>query len=106
MTEYASYEDIIEKAVNDNEEDFTTSTGLLVRVRGLTRAEHLWSSNANDDRLELEARVISKGMVEPKLSREQVKNWQAKGNSKSVSEISEKIGNLSGFFEGADKSSL
>lgn len=103
--QYASFDDIIAKVTQDNEEDFTTSYGLTVRLRGLTRAEHLWSGKT-DDRTEMEVRVLTKGLVKPKLTVPQIKEWQSSGSSKSVSEITNRIGELSGLIEGAEKSDL
>ncbi len=48
--------------------------------------------------------MLTKGIVQPKLTREQIKQWQNVGISESVGEISTKIGELSGLYEDADKS--
>jgi hypothetical protein len=106
MTEYASADDLLAETAEDCAEDFTLSSGKVVRVRGLTRAEHLWVGKGTEDPAEIEARMVSKGLVTPAMSISKVKQWQNTGRSGAVSEISDKIGKLSGFNEGADKSNV
>ncbi len=104
--EYATFEDLMSCDISDSAEDFTLSNGMKVRVRGLTRGEHLWAGKANDDPEEMEVRALSKGLIHPKLSREQVQRWQKSARSSLVREITDKISELTGQSEGADKSDL
>lgn len=104
MTEYANVDDLV--APVDTAEDFTLSSGKVVRLRGLTRAEHLWVGKGTDDPAEIEARMLSKAFVEPRMTIEQVKAWQKNGVSKIVSEVSDRVQKLSGFDEGAAKSDV
>lgn len=104
MTEYASEDDLLAETADNAAADFTLSSGKVVRLRGLTRAEHLWVGKGTDDPAEIEARMLSKALISPALTLAKVKQWQAVGSSKVVSEISEKIQELSGFGQGAAKS--
>lgn len=104
MTEYASEDDLLAETAEGGAEDFTLSSGKVVRVRGLTRAEHLWVGKGTEDQAEMEARMLSKGLLQPPLTIAKVKQWQTTANAKVVSEISTKIQELSGFSEGAPKS--
>ncbi|HEX2551808.1 MAG TPA: hypothetical protein VHK64_09465 [Nocardioidaceae bacterium] len=104
MTEYASEEDLVAETAEGGAEDFTLKSGKVVRLRGLTRAEHLWIAKGTEDAAEIEARMLSKALIAPVMTVEKVKKWQASGRSRSVSEISDKVRQLSGFGEGADKS--
>lgn len=106
MTEYASATDLTEYTAEDEAEDFTLANGLTVRVRGLTRTEHLWIGKGTDDAAEIEARMLSKALLMPPMTLEQIKEWQKSGASKAVSEISDKVRELSGFAEAAAKRAL
>jgi hypothetical protein len=102
---YASEDDLLSIG-KPAEEDLVLSTGLTLKVRGLTRGEHLWIGKGTEDAAEIEARMISRGLVEPRMSEAKVKQLQDSGSSKVISEISDKIRELSGFGEGADKSGV
>lgn len=103
MTEYASAADLTEATVEDAAEDYTLKSGKTVRIRGLTRREHLWIGKGTDDADIIEARMLSKGLVEPAMTIEEIKAWQDSSSSRAVSEISDQIRRLSGFSEGAAK---
>jgi hypothetical protein len=106
-TDYASVDDLIADAdAEDGAEDFTLRSGRKVRVRGLTRAEHLWISKGTDDAVEIEARLLAKALIKPAMTLEQAKAWQKKAGSATVSEISDRIRDLSGYGKGAQKSAV
>lgn len=102
-TEYASLDDLTAASAADSAEDLTLSNGKVVKVRGLTRAEFLWIGKGTEDAAEIEARLISKGLVAPAMTFKQVQAWQASSTSTVISEISDKLRELSGFGEGAAK---
>lgn len=105
-TEYASFDELATETADDGAEDFTLSSGKTVRLRGLTRAEHLWIGKGTEDAAEIEARMLSKAMIQPPMSLQQAKSWQATGKSNSVAEVTDKIRELSGFGQGAAKSDV
>lgn len=104
MTEYASEDDLLGDLAEDSAEDFTLQSGKVVRLRGLSRAEHLWVGKGTEDGAEIEARMLSKALLIPAMTEAKVKRWQETGRSRAVSEISDKIRELSGFGQGAAKS--
>lgn len=106
MSDYATEDDLLGETAEDGAQDLVLSNGRTVRVRGLTRAEHLWVGKGTDDPAEMEARMVSKGLLVPPLTLAKVKQWQQTGRISTISEISDRIGVLSGVGEGADKSDL
>jgi hypothetical protein len=104
--EYASEEDLVADTAEGGAEDFVLSSGKKVRLRGLTRDEHLWIGKGTEDAAVIEARMVSTALVIPAMSEAKVRRWQKSGRSQAVSEISDRIRDLSGFGKGADKSSV
>lgn len=107
MTEYASFDDLVAGSLDDDAEDVTLPSGKVVRVRGLSRHELMFNGKGTEDSAEIERRNVKSCLVEPKLTIQQVEQWQrrsAAGGDFRV--LSEKIRDLSGLGEGADKSDL
>lgn len=104
---YASAAALLADApADDTARDLKLSTGLTVRVRSLTRAEHLALGKGDPGPGEIEARMVAKGLVEPRLSVGAVMQWQESARSSVLKEISDEIRDLSGFGQGADKSDV
>lgn len=103
---FATAEDLFALLATDSEADVFLPGGRAVRVRGLTRAEHLWIGKGTTDPAELEARMLSKGLVVPALSLEAAKRFQDSAPSSVVAAITDRIRELSGFGEGARKSAV
>jgi hypothetical protein len=110
MTEIASFEDL-----TGGEAEIVTvelSGGKSVRVRGLSRYEYMLAGKQSQvdgetDVNAFEGLIVRYGLVEPKLSGGQVEAWQkAPGRSADFALVDEKIMELSGLREGADKSDL
>jgi len=105
MTEYASFDDLIDQDPDDNAQDVTLPSGKVVRVRGLTRHELMFNGKGTDDSEVIEARNVKSCLLRPELTIHQVEQWQrrslAGGDFKVLSEA---IRDLSGMGEGADKS--
>lgn len=106
MTEAATFESLM--AVDnpkDNTELFELPSGLSVEVRGLTRFELMFNGKGTEDSFVIEARNVHSCLIEPVLTYDQVRQWQnssrAGGDFRA---LSEKIRDLSGLGEGADKS--
>lgn len=109
MTEYASAEALISSTLN--EEDLPLPSGKLVRVKGLSRGEvFLMQKTKQDggikDEAAWERRMVSLALVAPKLTEEQVGQWQQGPAGGDLQKLTEKIQELSGLAEGADKSSV
>lgn len=85
-----------------------------VRVRGLTRTEVLSVRKAADNAgpvdgprvLVLERKLLSAGMVEPKLSEDDIRAWQNVAPAGQMEPITEKIQELSGLSEGSEKAAF
>lgn len=106
MTEYLSAEALTTQSLN--EEDLPLSSG-LVRVRGLSRGEvFMMRKSQQDGGLKdegaWERRMVSLALLQPKLTEEQVGAWQQGPAGGDLETLTEKIQELSGLGEGADKS--
>lgn len=109
MTEYASAEALIKVPLG--EEDMTLQSGALVRVRGLSRGEVYMLQKCKADggiktEAEWERRMVSLAMVQPKLTEEQVAEWQQGPAGGDLEDVTVKIKDLSKLGEGAEKSGL
>lgn len=105
---YASADDLIKRSAERRASavDFTLPSGLVVQVRGLSRAELLLANKNDPDPLEAEARMIAYCVVTPKLSVNQVKALQENSDPMELAGLTEKIKELSRLGEGADKSTV
>lgn len=74
-----------------------------VRVRGLSRFEVLHIQQTKGGPAAVEVVTVHLGLVEPKLSEDEVKKWQRVSVASELEPITEAIGRLSGMFEKADK---
>jgi hypothetical protein len=92
------------KTRTTEESDVILPSGGRIRVRGLTRTEHLWIGKGTEDAGTIEARLLSKGMVEPPMTIPAAQQWQNEAGTRDVSAASDKIRDLSGFGQGAAKS--
>ena len=106
MTQYASFDDLL--AADDpaaGAEDVTLPSGMVVRLRGLTRHELMFNGKGTEDSAVIEVRNVKSCLVEPKLTIEQVTQWQRKARAGGdFKALSVKIRDLSALGEGADKS--
>lgn len=103
--EYASFEDLT-AVEEDGPVDVDLSGGRKVQVRGLSRYEwFLAGKDTNGDGNAFEVEMIAMGLVEPKLSKGQVDAWRRRaGTVADISRVSDRIRELTGIDEGADKS--
>jgi hypothetical protein len=103
--------------IADGPEEVTLTTGQKIKVRGLSRNEQLQAVKSEDitangmPRFErtaiIEARIVAAGMVEPKLTFDEVRKWQqVPGRAADINAVSTKIQELSGMLPGAPKSGL
>lgn len=109
MTEYLTPDELIADDAGDDEIgiDVQLPSGGRVRVRGLSRAEHLWIGKGTDDAAEIEARLLSKAMLQPTMSQAQIMAWQKRrGATADLGAASDAVRSLSGFGEGANKSGV
>lgn len=76
-----------------------------VEVRGLTRDEVLKSQEMKDTG-EKDTFIIATGMVNPKLSVQDVQTWAATANAGDLVAVSDRIAELSGLTQDAAKSGV
>jgi hypothetical protein len=79
--------------------------GSTVSIRALTRDEVL-ESQETATLAERDTYLISTGMLEPRMSLEDVAAWAASGDAGDLVAVSEAIAELSGLKQGAGKSRL
>lgn len=106
MTEYASAEDLEVGDLGDGE-DLVLPSGKVVRVRGLSRHELMFNGKGTEDQALVERRNVVNCVLIPRMTLAQVEKWQrntiAGGDFKV---LSERIRDLSGIAQGADKSGV
>lgn len=83
----------------------------VVTVRGLTRGEVLFLHNGKElgvieDAASWECKMIALGMVDPPMTEDEVRQWQDSSPADELTAVNEKITELSGLAEGAEKSDL
>jgi len=104
MTEYASLDDLTTGDVTGNTRDVELPNGKTVKVRGMSRFELIQSRKGTEDPGEIERRMLSYCLVEPRLTDRQVEAWQKATTPMVIAPVTEAIRELSGLGEGADKS--
>ena len=104
---YASADDLTEGDLDQAAEDLELPSGKLVLLRPLSRYELMFNGKGTEDNRVIEVRNVVSCLLRPKLTLAQVEKWQrnslAGGDFRAVSE---KIRDLSGLRQDADKSDL
>jgi hypothetical protein len=106
MTEYASLADLTADQLSDHTEDVPYGAGLVVKVRGMSRFEMMLSRKDTDDAGEIERRMLSYCLLEPKITVKQAEAWQKGTDPMALVPVTEAIRRLSKLGEGADKSDV
>lgn len=100
----ATFADLI-PAVPPKVVTVTLSTGQVVRVRGMTRFEIHLGGKDTEDAAVIEARNLSYGLVQPKITEAQALHWmKSVPAGGDLARVSRQIRDLSGLGPGADKS--
>lgn len=96
---YATLSDLTEPAVPvaSREEDFELPSGLVVRIRPLTRMEVLIIGKRDLTTDKKEQAFMSKAMVLPAMSEEDVKRWQTNSATGDMQELTERVQEISGM---------
>lgn len=76
-----------------------------VTVRALSRMEMMISGKI-DDSVKQERFILSKAMVDPEMTEEDVAAWQKASIPGEINAVAGKVNELSGIGKGADKSGL
>lgn len=75
-----------------------------VRVRGLSRAE-VFEVQQVKGRDAHERRILTLGLIDPVLTDNEIRQWQANSPAGEIEPVTNKIRDLSGLGDGADKES-
>lgn len=77
-----------------------------IRFRGLSREEFFAANELSEKHgtLRGERYTLSKAMVDPPMTEDQVAEWQANSPGMEINDVAMKINVLSGLKKGADKS--
>lgn len=103
---YATAGDLFGAAAAVDGEDFTLKSGMMIRVRPISREANLELGKGDPGVPTMEARLLAAGVIEPRMSVQGWLDFIKKASTTQVSEISDKVRHLSGMGEGADKSSV
>jgi hypothetical protein len=76
----------------------------VVTVRGLSRAEVTHLGKLAGDVDGADVYVLARGLVDPELSEDEVRQWRDNAPAAEVALVSDRIVELSGLGEGAQKS--
>lgn len=77
-----------------------------VRVRGLSRHEVMFDVNKAKGAGAVERRILALGMVDPEMTEDDVAEWMKVTHAGELEPVVEKISELSGLGEGADKEAM
>ncbi|SRR6184192_252432 len=77
-----------------------------VRVRALTHGEALQVAGVEQDRRDLEAKVLSWAVIEPKLTEAEALVWIDNSPAGELTDLVKFVQQLSGLAEGAAKSGV
>lgn len=99
-----SKEDLLKKRFGV--EDVEIPNVGTVKVRALTRGEALQVQGVEMPVAEMEQRLVSLAMVEPKLTEAEVKEWQDNSTAGEIQAVTEVIVRLSGMEQGAAKEAM
>lgn len=103
---YASLADLLSPAAADAaalEEDFQLPSGLVVRIRPLTRAEVFTFSGKNMPPDQQEVRMLSKALVLPRMSEADVRKWQSTAVAGELQGLTEYCQEISGMSRKGEK---
>jgi len=103
---YASVADLTADQLSGDAEDVELPGGKFVRVRGMSRYEMMLSRKDTDDPGEIERRMVSYCLVEPRMTVKQAEAWQKATDPMAMVPVTEAIRRLSKLGEGADKSDV
>lgn len=76
----------------------------VITVRGLSRAEFLAAQKRwPDDTIQQERYTLSRALVDPVMTEQDVKVWQENSDATEINKVSLVVNRLSGIKSGADK---
>jgi len=103
MVEYATIEELTHTECP--EDDVQLPSGRWVRVRGLTRAEAIKIQTIEGVH-ETERFALSRGLLIPQMNEPQIDAWMAHAPAGELNPASNRITELSGMDDGAEKQAV
>jgi hypothetical protein len=103
-SDYADKADLIAGEARIPEDDVKLTVGgrvMLVRVRGLTRAEVLRFQGLASSTLAVERAMLSAAMVKPRMTEGEIREWQDKAPAGELEPLTDRVQELSGVTEDA-----
>jgi hypothetical protein len=76
-----------------------------IRVRGLSRGEVFMTQQAKGVEA-MECKILALGMVDPQMTEDEVRQWQANSPAGEMEPVADKIRELSGLNRGAEKEAV
>lgn len=101
----ANIDDLFKPQVKETEVELPDYDGTF-KVRGLNRAEALELQSVNISMAQMEQRLLSLALLEPKLTEEQVRKWQENATAGALEPLSDAILELSGMKKAAAKEAM
>lgn len=104
---YATLDDLLQPAqdaASTREEDYEMESGLVVRIRPLSRAEALRVNSMKG--LDLggkEQHYLSRAMIAPRMTPDNVKAWQERGLAGDIGDLVERVQVISGLSKKGEK---
>lgn len=86
--------------------DFEIPEVGTVQIRPLSRAEALTVQGVEMDAAEMEQKLVSMAMVEPKLTENDVKTWQENSPAGELEPVTQEIARISGLTQDAAKDAV
>lgn len=93
----SSKADLLKGRGDGNRREVTLPSGGVVIVRGLTRAEALSADGEEMDAAEAERLMLSKALVEPAMTEDEIGEWQAVASAGELTPAVDAVLELSGM---------
>lgn len=104
---YATLDDLLQPAAdgaNTREEDYPMESGLVVRIRPLSRAEALKVNSMKGlDLAGKEQHYLARAMVAPRMTPANVQAWQERGLAGDMGDLVERVQFISGLSKKGEK---
>lgn len=104
--EYASVEELTADEVSSNTDEVTLPNGKKMLIRGMSRYELQQAGKGTEDGSVVEARMLAACLLKPTMTEAQIRTMQKSKNPAFLRDVVDRMRELSGLSEGADKSSV
>lgn len=77
-----------------------------VKVRGLSRGEVFAVQKVAKGTGDMECKILARALIDPEMTEDEVRQWQDASPAGELERVSDRVNQLSGLSEGAEKSGL